>query len=161
MTVEVEGESIEPESFESEPGWLLSHSRKSRRALAELFQISQETSQQRSVGAAGISVRHYTDKTKKGPKRPSFAREDIKIVLRPRNGLNVSKHCQAELHDSIPKSTGIGKKLETEDILRANPQQNTLVITTPSLARGAVYAKNSGTLNRRKLLRGHGVGSHT
>ncbi|KAH9361884.1 hypothetical protein HPB48_003707 [Haemaphysalis longicornis] len=94
-----------------------------------------------AVEFEGISVRQYADKTKKGPKRPSFPRKDIKIVLCPRNGLNVSKHCQAQLHDSIAKATGIGKELETEDILRANPQQNTLVISTPSLARAAVYGK--------------------
>ncbi|KAH9376294.1 hypothetical protein HPB48_021451 [Haemaphysalis longicornis] len=98
------------ESFEIEPGWLLSHSRKSRRALAELCPTSQKTSQHPSVGAAGISVRQYADKTMK-----------------------------AQLHGSTAKATGIGKELETEDILRAKPQQNTLVMSTPSLARAAVY----------------------
>ncbi|KAH9374338.1 hypothetical protein HPB48_017545 [Haemaphysalis longicornis] len=88
-----------------------------------------------------MSVRQYAGKTKKGPKRPSFPREDIKIVLRPQNGFNVSKHCQTQLQDSIVKATGIGKELETEDTLRANSQQKTLVISTPLLVRAAVYGK--------------------
>ncbi|KAG0427807.1 hypothetical protein HPB47_025169 [Ixodes persulcatus] len=77
----------------------------------------------------------------KTPLPPHLPREDLKIVVRPRNGLNVSELSEAQLRDCIARATGIEPEQAADDILRASPKQNTFVISTPSVTRAEAYAK--------------------
>lgn len=107
--VEVEGESISPEDLTSEAGWLTSHRQRSARALLQLSPKQgtgkgQEGAEPESSSGASRS-RQRQRKPPRPARQPQLPREDIKIVLRPREGLDVSKISQAMLRDGILRAT--------------------------------------------------------
>ncbi|KAH9383442.1 hypothetical protein HPB48_024951 [Haemaphysalis longicornis] len=99
--IEVEGEPISPEDITEEAGWLASHRRRGARALVKLSPTAEHPLEQGAVGSrepdrkprAQQSLRRQN----RAPRQPHLPSEDIKIVLRPRTGLDVTKVSHAGL----------------------------------------------------------------
>ncbi|KAH9364425.1 hypothetical protein HPB48_000162 [Haemaphysalis longicornis] len=66
-------------------------------------------------------------------------KEDIKIVLRPRDGLNVSRISQALLKDGILRDAALRAEETTEGTFGTNNFKNIIVASTPSMERAAMY----------------------
>ncbi|KAH9362783.1 hypothetical protein HPB48_015254 [Haemaphysalis longicornis] len=70
----------------------------------------------RTVDGEVITIEEYEDSTG----------DNIKVVIRPRAGLNVARVSDATLRDSILLAAGLEPETATEDLLRANHEQNIL-----------------------------------
>ncbi|KAH9373019.1 hypothetical protein HPB48_003397 [Haemaphysalis longicornis] len=72
-------------------------------------------------------------------RQPRLPKEDIKIVLRRRDGLNVRKHSNAQLRDAINSATALQPSDVEMDIVRTNPTQNILIISTRKIGNAEKY----------------------
>lgn len=133
--MEVEGEPLSPDDT---VGWLDSYKKVRRRELEKLNQPLESKPAGRQPRAAAKGPNKAKNKT---PLPPRLPREDLKIVVRPRNGLDISEMSEAQLRDCIIRATGLEPTQAADDILRTNPKQNTFVISTPSVTRAEAYVK--------------------
>ncbi|KAH9377812.1 hypothetical protein HPB48_020410 [Haemaphysalis longicornis] len=144
--VEVEGESISPEDFSREAGWITSHHRKRVKALEKLSQSleqddaglpkssgvkGQMTIAQHQRGRSSSSRRRQ----QRAPRVRDLPKEDVKIVLRPRDGLDLARCSQALLKDGVLRAANFKAEEVDEDTLRVNTLRNIVVVSTPSLER--------------------------
>ncbi|KAH9374383.1 hypothetical protein HPB48_001975 [Haemaphysalis longicornis] len=117
--IEVEGETISPEDFEHYACWLLSHREGSGKALAWL-NLAQNDSQRQPGAGSASSLRNTPEPMRKQairlPRQPPLPKEDIKIVFRPRDGVDVAKLNDAQIRDGVLFVAAI-KKEEAEDDL--------------------------------------------
>ncbi|XP_077564576.1 uncharacterized protein LOC144180043 [Haemaphysalis longicornis] len=72
---------------------------------------------------------------------PALPRDTIKIVLRPRGGINLAKLGIVELTAAVHAAAGTTKEVEYEDILCVNAQQNIVVICTSDEERATRYSQ--------------------
>ncbi|KAH9372428.1 hypothetical protein HPB48_008916 [Haemaphysalis longicornis] len=59
--------------------------------------------------------------------QPNLPKEDIKILLRPKHGLNVSRISQALLKDGIRRAAALKAEERTEETCRKNNFKNMIV----------------------------------
>lgn len=62
---------------------------------------------------------------------PVLPKEDMKIVIRPRGGLDISKIGAATVADAILAAAGLSQDELSQDTLCPNLQQNIMVASTP------------------------------
>ncbi|KAM7299739.1 hypothetical protein ISCGN_020305 [Ixodes scapularis] len=143
VSIEVDGESISPEEITEEAGWLTSHRRRGARALAQLGLTPGHTHDQEGAGSRPTYRQPRAEKQiirkPRLPRQPPLPKEDIKIVLRPREGLDITKISHAELRDGVLRATGLGYDEAAEDLLRINPAKNIIVASTPSMEHASKY----------------------
>ncbi|CAN7937967.1 unnamed protein product [Ixodes hexagonus] len=175
-SIEADGESISPEDITEEAGWLSSHRRRGARAFAQLGLTPGHSPGLEGAGSRPINrqsrAKKQTSRQPRLPHQPPLPKEDIKIVLRPREGLDdITKISHAGLRDGVLRATGLGYEEAAEDLLRINPAKNIIVASTPSMERAGKYTaiKELDPL-RRKILhsrrlcgasRRHRQGDHT
>lgn len=146
--VEVEGESISPEEFSQDAGWMESHRRKGARTLAKLGLTTEEGTPPHSDGGCAAASTGYRGRShvsrygsQKKPRVPALPREDVKIILRPRDGLDLKRCSQALIKDCVLRAAQLKSEEVEDDTLRVNTLRNLLVVSTPSLQRAACYSK--------------------
>ncbi|KAG0434366.1 hypothetical protein HPB47_019156 [Ixodes persulcatus] len=143
VSIEVDGESISPEDITEEAGWLTSHRRRGARALAQLGLTPGHSHGQEGAGSRPTNrqsrAEKQTSRQPRLPRQPPLPKEDIKIVLRPREGLDITKMSHAELRDGVLRATGLGYDEAAEDLLRINPAKNINVASTPSMEHANKY----------------------
>ncbi|KAH7979673.1 hypothetical protein HPB49_010400 [Dermacentor silvarum] len=140
--VEVEGEAIAPEEVTKEAGWLTSHRNRSRRAIEQFSIMADETSKTTGTGEArsgACQSAARTTKKPKPPRQPQLPREDIKIIVRPRDGLNVSKLSDAQIRDEVLRAAAVPIAEAEDDIYRSCVEKNVIVISTPRMANAEKY----------------------
>lgn len=144
VSIEVDGESISPEDITEEAGWLTSHRRRGARALAQLGLTPGHSHGQEGAGSRPTNrqsrAEKQTSRQPRLPRQPPLPKEDIKIVLRPREGLDITKISHAELRDGVLRATGLGYDEAAEDLLRINPAKNIIVASTPSMEHASKYS---------------------
>lgn len=74
---------------------------------------------------------------------PALPRDAIKIVLRPRGGLNVAKTGLVEVTAAVRAAAGVTKNSGSGDILCIDAQQNIAVISTAIEERATRYCRIS------------------
>ncbi|KAG0410554.1 hypothetical protein HPB47_012324 [Ixodes persulcatus] len=57
---------------------------------------------------------------RKGPKERELPRDDIKIIMRPRNGLNLRKCSPAEILNGVRRAAGMEASQAEHNVLRIN-----------------------------------------
>ncbi|KAH7945796.1 hypothetical protein HPB49_015706 [Dermacentor silvarum] len=72
---------------------------------------------------------------------PSLPRNDIKIVIRPRGGLDISKIGAVSVADAILAAAGISQEDLCQDTLCPNLQQNIMVASTPKRENASRYVR--------------------
>ncbi|KAH7985308.1 hypothetical protein HPB51_026844 [Rhipicephalus microplus] len=83
--------------------------------------------------------RSIVSKVLRASKMPRLPRDDIKVIIRPRDGLNTRSTCGASLDKAIRNRAGVG---DDEMItICLNPMQNILVISTPEESTATKIAK--------------------
>ncbi|KAH7953172.1 hypothetical protein HPB49_005513 [Dermacentor silvarum] len=140
--VEVEGETIAPEEVTKEAGWLTSRRNRSRRAIEQLSIMADETSKTTGTGEArsgACQSAARATKKPKPPRQPQLPREDIKIIVRPRDGLNVSKLSDAQIRDEVLRAAAVPIAEAEDDIYRSCVEKNVIVISTPRMANADKY----------------------
>lgn len=132
--VEVEGESISPEEYENDVGWMDSHQQRTSRAKARQDTQSQDVARREQARKNQNHLRRP-----QLPRLPQLPEEDIKIVLRPRDGLDTSRVSYAQLRDGVLRAAAVSTEGASDDILRLNPIQNIMVVSTPTMENAKRY----------------------
>lgn len=149
MVTVVEGEPITAQEHGDTVGWLPCHRGKFGQALQ---QFQRDATSAHHLSKTVNDTATLNEKTPQGQQRPSrptskrprcprLPRDDIKVVIRPREGMNVARVSEATLRDSVLQAAGLEPAAATEDLLRVNHEQNILVVSTPLLARAERYAR--------------------
>ncbi|KAH9369022.1 hypothetical protein HPB48_002632 [Haemaphysalis longicornis] len=149
MVTVVEGEPITAQEHGDTVGWLPCHRRKFGQALQQ-FQRDATSPHHLSTTVNDTATSNKW-KTPQGQRRPGLRtskrplprlpRDDVKVVIRPREGINVARVSDATLRDSVLQAAGLEPAEATEDLLRVNHEQNILVANTALLDRAERYAR--------------------
>ncbi|KAH9378390.1 hypothetical protein HPB48_009897 [Haemaphysalis longicornis] len=107
--------------------------RRSQKALLEL-NLAAENKRKHGAGTAAVGVKGSGDirsSLKRGRqhvrKAPELPPTEIKVVMRPKNNLDLNKTREATLFDSICSRAGIPRENAAEETLRINPPRNVLL----------------------------------
>ncbi|KAH7947354.1 hypothetical protein HPB52_010484 [Rhipicephalus sanguineus] len=73
------------------------------------------------------------------PKKPHLPKEDIKVIIRPKDGFNTAGYSVAQIGDCILRATGLKPEEVVKDSIRINERQNIVVVSTPVLERADKY----------------------
>ncbi|KAH7978979.1 hypothetical protein HPB49_007611 [Dermacentor silvarum] len=80
---------------------------------------------------------------------PRLPRDDIKIIVRPKDGLNIRNTCGTSLGEAIRKEAVVGD--DEMSTICPNPTQKILMISTPDETTATKIAKIKVlTINERK-----------
>ncbi|KAH7981201.1 hypothetical protein HPB49_022362 [Dermacentor silvarum] len=142
MEVVVEGEIISPEDFKADAGWMESHRQRRAKILEDLNVEARKDNKNRNQDAEQREAARGRPRHRKQPQAlrlPELPKDDIKIILRPKEGLNVSKTSHVSLRDSILNAAGIHVNDAIIDTLRTNNFKNIIMISTPDMARARRY----------------------
>ncbi|KAH8028118.1 hypothetical protein HPB51_013165 [Rhipicephalus microplus] len=72
-------------------------------------------------------------------KRTATTRMHYKVVMRPGGGLDLTQQSLALLRDCVLRAAKVQPDIAGEDTLRINMRQNTMIMSTPSLANVKEY----------------------
>ncbi|KAH9371704.1 hypothetical protein HPB48_012022 [Haemaphysalis longicornis] len=134
--VEVDGEPISPEDDENDAGWITSPQQRSSRAKARLTDRDSRN-QEGARREQAHKIQHQLGVCR--PRLPALPREDIEIVIRPRDGLNTSRVSYAQLRDGVLRAAAVSTERASEDIFRLQPGQNILFVSTPTMENAKKY----------------------
>lgn len=139
MFVEVRGERISPGDTE---GWKVSGKRIKEIVNGTSGGESDATQRQSRPRTRVNYVKKITSAITKGARMPvSMPKEDIKIVVRPRGGLNVAKMGGPAAMAAITRAAKVTREEASEDTVGINAQQNIIVVSTPDEQRATRYAR--------------------
>lgn len=148
MMTTVDSEVITTEEYEDSTGWLQRHQRRRGRDLHHLQQNTtgpaNSTPARNNTTAQATTQRVYPTKCRR-PRCPKLPKDDIKVVIRPRDGLNVVRVSDAALRGSILLAAGVEPETSIEYLLRANTEQNIRVM-------GRAICAHRETQDRRSLI---------
>ncbi|XP_065297018.1 uncharacterized protein [Dermacentor albipictus] len=136
--VEVEGTKIAPEEVSVEAGWLVSHRKQRQTTQASSLLIHGSL---HATASARTESTEQPALRRRAPRQPRLPKNDIKIVIRPRDGFNVSKLGDAQIRDSILQITGITTKEAEDDIYRSCTDNNVIVVSTPMMSNAEKYCR--------------------
>lgn len=143
--VHVDGEEISPTDVRKENGWLEVRAKyKERKARVAGTDPAAQTADalnddEAFVKRAARNVRRLSMATKK----PNLPVDDIKVIVRPRDGFSTRTHRAARIGDSIRAAAGLNQEETRGDIFRVNERQNIVVVSTPSEERARRYCEIS------------------
>ncbi|KAG0416217.1 hypothetical protein HPB47_006604 [Ixodes persulcatus] len=147
-SIKVDGESVSPEDITKEAGRLTSRGRSSARALPQLGLTPGHSHGQEGAGSRPTNRQSRAKKqTSRQPRllhQPPLPKGDIKTVLRPREGLNITKISHAGLCDGVLRATGLSYDKAAKDLFRINPAKNIIVASTPSMEHVSKYSTVKG-----------------
>lgn len=140
----------EPEGGDDHAGWTrVSHQRRRKKSVSVLEASTQRASSH--AGKPNASQRHvqptraqFASKINanmaKTARMPNFApRDEFRVVMRPRGGLEVGKVPLIDLRRAIFAAAKASEEAEREDTMLPNLAQNILVVSTPSWERMMQY----------------------
>ncbi|KAH7938567.1 hypothetical protein HPB49_025324 [Dermacentor silvarum] len=118
MEYRVEGENILPEEFIQDQGWQTAGA---RRAGAKSWDANPNAaatpSAPRSHKSSGAALK---SKIIRASRMPVLPKEDTKIVIRPRGGLDISKNRASTVAEAILAAAGISQDKLSQDTLCPN-----------------------------------------
>ncbi|XP_070379287.1 uncharacterized protein [Dermacentor albipictus] len=137
--IEVRGEGITPEEAE---GWSTSAKRvKQIMAGKENGESAAITRQSRLKTRATFAKRVAASVTKAARMPTDMPKEDTKIVMRPRGGLNVARTEVSIIMSAVMTAARVTKEEAKADTICTNAQQNIIVVSTPDERRATLYSK--------------------
>ncbi|KAH6931297.1 hypothetical protein HPB50_023496 [Hyalomma asiaticum] len=135
--VEVEGTEITPEDATLEAGWISSHRKKQRKHASNAPTSSTPQNSITGIAMSDISSQRPARK----PRQPRLPDNHVKVVIRPRDGLNLSKMGEAQVRDAILREVDLNATLLKEDIYRTCVETNLIVVSTPHLSNAEIYSR--------------------
>ncbi|KAL1446671.1 hypothetical protein MTO96_028785 [Rhipicephalus appendiculatus] len=141
MQVEVEGEEIRTEEFQEGSGWThVVRKAKTQGKEATRPPTPERQSRPRERDKYANKVIASTTRASKMPNVLKTSSTDIKIVVRPRGGLNIAK-LQATVATAIREAAGVSREDGKADTFCPNVHQNIVVVSTPDEGRARAYAR--------------------
>ncbi|KAH7951666.1 hypothetical protein HPB52_011153 [Rhipicephalus sanguineus] len=143
--MEVEVGLLTSEEFSKDSGWQTVAARRSRAKSAPVERagaISTTANPNDDVAAQGRRDRGRAKaKIVRGGRMPPLPKDDAKIIVRPRGGLNISKVGPTVVAEAIWNAVGIDSATRDSDTMGPNFQQNIMVVSTPSRENATRYVK--------------------
>ncbi|KAK8765808.1 hypothetical protein V5799_031584 [Amblyomma americanum] len=137
--IEVHGEDITPEEAK---GWSASGKRiKQIMAGKENGESAAITRQSRPKTRTSFAKRVAASGTKAARMPIDMPKEDTKIVMRPRGGLNVARTEVSIIMSAVMTAARVTKEEAKADTICTNAQQNIIVVSTPDERRATLYSK--------------------
>lgn len=137
MAVAVTG--MDPTSADAE-GWQVARRRLRQRATGAVSGESVLATPAASKSQARFARQVAARITRAARMPHTLPREEIKIILRPRGGLNVGRTEATKLMAAIFAAAGTTLQESREDTICTNVAQNIIVISTPHECRAQTYA---------------------
>lgn len=138
MCVQVQGEDISPEGYHAEAGWTQAcdpcHNYGNGLNGKPNHRDDNTSSKSKFSRSARVSAIPAA-------RVPTMPTEEIKIVVRPRGGLDILKTGTTNVGVAILAAAGIESAAGTRDTICQNAQQNIMVASTPSEENAAKYAR--------------------
>ncbi|XP_065300866.1 uncharacterized protein [Dermacentor albipictus] len=137
--IEVHGEDITPEEAE---GWSASGKCiKQIMAGKENGESAAITRQSRPKTRASFAKKVAASVMKAARMPTDMPKEDTKIVMRPRGGLNVARTEVSIIMSAVMTAARVTKEEGKADTICTNAQQNIIVVSTPDERRATLYCK--------------------
>ncbi|XP_075535181.1 uncharacterized protein LOC142570721 [Dermacentor variabilis] len=137
--IDVPGEDITPEEAE---GWSSSGKRiKQIMAGKANGESAAITHQSRPKIRASFAKRVAASVTKAARMPTDMPKEDTKIVMRPRGGLNVARTEVSIIMSAVMTAARVTKEEGKADTICTNAQKNIIVVSTPDERRATLYSK--------------------
>ncbi|KAH6923655.1 hypothetical protein HPB50_004395 [Hyalomma asiaticum] len=134
--VEVEGTEITPEDATLEAGWISSHRKKQHKHASNAPTSSTPQNSITGIAMSDVSSQRPARK----PRQPRLPDNHVKVLIRPRDGLNLSKMGEAQVRDAILREVDLNATLLKEDIYRTCVETNLIVVSTPHLSNAEIYS---------------------
>ncbi|KAH6936744.1 hypothetical protein HPB50_021285 [Hyalomma asiaticum] len=138
----VEGQDLLPKDFNEDLGWRTVSSRRSRAltkpGLGDGVSQSEVPERKGAGERRGMVIKKRIVKASRMPPMPE---EHIKIVIRPRGGLNLEKVSPTTVGNAIVDAAGLSSEQTQEDIICPNFKQNILVAGTPERSNAERYVR--------------------
>lgn len=139
------GEDITPEEVTEDRGWQSAGARRAGARSAGANPNGATLNETKSTTAEAPRGRNSGNNIKariiRAGRMPQLPREDTKIVIRPRGGLNIVKTGCTVVADAILAATSICAEDLRGDTLCPNVQQNIMVVSTPRRENANHYVK--------------------
>ncbi|KAL1426843.1 hypothetical protein MTO96_017923 [Rhipicephalus appendiculatus] len=137
--IEVHGEDITPEEAE---GWSASGKRiKQIMAGKESGESAAITRQSRPKTRASFAKRVAASVTKAARMPIDMPKEDTKVVMRPRGGLNIARTEASIIMSVVRTAARVTREEAKADTICTSAQQNIIVVSTPDERRATLYSK--------------------
>ncbi|KAH8040752.1 hypothetical protein HPB51_012922 [Rhipicephalus microplus] len=137
--VEIEVETLSPEEYNDTQGWVVAHER--RKKPKDKRNVVPATN---AGGASKEVSRRLKDflHRRPVPKEPQLPEEDYKVVIRPGGGLDLTRQSLALIRDCcVLRAAKVQQPdIAGEDTLIINMRQNTMIMSTPSVANAKEYS---------------------
>ncbi|KAH6942747.1 hypothetical protein HPB50_009680 [Hyalomma asiaticum] len=138
----VEGQELLPKDFNEDLGWWTVSSRRSR-ALTKpgLGDGGSQSEMPERKGAGERRDLVIKNRIVNVSRMPPMPEEHIKIVIRPRGGLNLKKVSPTTVGSAVVDVAGLSSEQTKEDIICPNVKQNILVASTPERSNAERYVR--------------------
>lgn len=128
--MEVPGEDYEPNDT---AGWTAPGRRTKRLGTEQKAGESISSSEHQARSRERVScAKRVTARITKAARMPALPREEAKIIMRPRGGLNIARTEATTIMKAVVAAAQINNKEARQDTVCLNPSQNILVISTPN-----------------------------
>lgn len=139
LCVFVHGEDLTPDDT---AGWVLPGGKRIKNGKNNESGESASAAKQSRPRERENFARRIAREATKAARMPSvMPRDDVKIIIRPRGGLNIARTEASMLMSAILTATRIRKEEAMEDMVCPNPVQNIIVVSTPDEHRARLYAR--------------------
>ncbi|KAH7955523.1 hypothetical protein HPB52_001197 [Rhipicephalus sanguineus] len=136
----VEGVEIDPEEANC-PGWTTAVGRnKKAQPKTPKSTVSTENHTGGNGGRRTAAAQSAMKQLVKASRLPKMPRDHIRIIVRPRGGLDVKKVCTIRLAQAMAMAAALAPDEVGEDIVCPNAAQNILVVSTPMRKNACAYA---------------------
>ncbi|KAH6945795.1 hypothetical protein HPB50_009953 [Hyalomma asiaticum] len=128
MEVVVEGEDISAKEIEEEQGWKTIHARNEKNRASDADMEGDKQGDAKPADADQHKRRECKNiqRMNAAPKKPHLPKEDIKVIIRPKDGFNTAGYSVAQIGDYILRATGLKPEV-VKDSIRINERQNIVV----------------------------------
>ncbi|KAL1484855.1 hypothetical protein MTO96_032335 [Rhipicephalus appendiculatus] len=147
MEVQVNGEDISPREFLEGTGWCTIGSKSQVNRPNAQSNTQNEAPSRTGDGADGNRQRsrqrqrNVKQQVIRSSKMPLLPRNDFKIVIRPRGGLDVATTGTARLASAIYRAANVPAHQAGEDTVCSNNRQNIIVVSTLHATHAAKYGQ--------------------
>lgn len=139
--VTVEGMDINQEDFNG-AGWTTAPGARRRRDPAKSAAAAAAATKASTATKNGFNARSCStvQRVVAASRLPRLPRDEIKVIVRPRGGLDVSKADLVLLARALTLAAALTDQQASEDTICSNKVQNIIVISTPVTSNAAAYA---------------------
>ncbi|KAH7974118.1 hypothetical protein HPB49_010206 [Dermacentor silvarum] len=141
MDSQDDGDYLSPEGFGKDSGWITVTKRRVCKNAAARLCANSAAAHPDGQDTLPSRNRYKDAKSKilRGSKMPTLPKDEMKIVVRPRGGLSITKAGPTVVAEAIWAATGISTTEREWDTMYPNPMRNVMVISTSSHEHALCY----------------------